>query len=86
MNAFGLAPLLLIFPVIGVLFNGFVGRRFVESDRKTGEKWTGWFGTMMAFGAFSVAVALFLSLQAHHYHAEVIHLFASLSCRGHSPL
>lgn len=75
MNAFGLAPLLLIFPVIGVLFNGLVGRRFVEADRKTGEKWTGWFGTMMAFGAFLTAVALFLSLQANHYHVEIIHLF-----------
>ena len=74
MNAFGLAPLLLIFPVIGVLFNGFVGRQFVDTDRKTGEKWSGWFGTMMAFGAFAVAVSLFLSLQAHDYHAEVIYI------------
>lgn len=75
MNTFGLAPLLLIFPVIGVLFNGFVGRRFVDTDRKTGEKWSGWFGTMMAFGAFLTAVSLFLSLQAHDYHVEIIHLF-----------
>ncbi|MFW5943478.1 MAG: NADH-quinone oxidoreductase subunit L [Chloroflexota bacterium] len=30
MNAFGLAPLLLIFPAIGILFNALVGRRFVQ--------------------------------------------------------
>ena len=75
MNAFGLAPLLLIFPVIGVLFNGLVGRQFVEADRKIGEKWSGWFGTVMAFSAFAVAVSLFLSLQAHDYHVEIVHLF-----------
>ncbi len=75
MNAFGLAPLLLIFPVIGVLFNGLVGRKFVEADREIGEKWTGWFGTIMAFSAFAVAVSLFFSLQANGHHAEVVHLF-----------
>jgi NADH-quinone oxidoreductase subunit L len=30
MNAFGLAPFLLIFPAIGILFNALVGRRFVQ--------------------------------------------------------
>jgi NADH-quinone oxidoreductase subunit L len=30
MNASGLAPFLLIFPAIGILFNAFVGRRFVQ--------------------------------------------------------
>ncbi len=38
MNAFGLAPLILVFPAIGVLFNALVGRRFVESEnRSSGE-------------------------------------------------
>jgi NADH-quinone oxidoreductase subunit L len=32
MNAFGLAPLLLVFPAIGILFNALVGRRFVQPE------------------------------------------------------
>lgn len=76
MNTFGLAPLLLIFPVIGVLFNGLVGRRFVDANRKTGEKWSGWFASIMALSAFAVAVSLFFSLQSHEFHApEPIVLF-----------
>ena len=47
MNAFALAPLILVFPVIGVLFNGLVGRRFVVANRESGEKWSGWFATSM---------------------------------------
>ncbi len=75
MNTFGLAPLLLIFPVIGVLFNGLVGRRFVDANRTTGEKWSGWFASVMALSAFAVAVSLFFSLQSHEFHAEVVTLF-----------
>ncbi|RMG96874.1 MAG: NADH-quinone oxidoreductase subunit L [Chloroflexi bacterium] len=75
MNAFGLAPLLLVFPLIGVLFNGLVGRRFIVANRNTGEKWSGWFASVMALSAFMVSVLLFLSLRSHEYHAEVVHLF-----------
>ncbi|MCA9968691.1 MAG: NADH-quinone oxidoreductase subunit L [Anaerolineales bacterium] len=75
MNAFGLAPLLLVFPAIGVLFNAFAGRRLVEADRKTGEKYAGWFASLMALSAFVVATLLFFSLQAHDFHAETVHLF-----------
>lgn len=75
MNAFGLAPLLLIFPVVGVLFNTFAGRRLVQADRKTGEMYAGWFASLMALSAFVIAVLLFFSLQAHEFHAEHVLLF-----------
>src|SRR5690606_18517969 len=80
MNAFGLAPLILVFPAIGVLFNALVGRRFVESEnRSTGEKWSGWFASLMALSSFAIAVLLFLSLRGNDFHAEVIRLFDWIS-------
>lgn len=69
-----LAPLLLVFPGIGVLFNGLVGRKFIENNRTTGEKWTGWFGTAMAVAAFFVAVGLFIALQAEP-EEHIVYLF-----------
>lgn len=72
---FGLAPLILVLPIIGVLFNGLVGRRFVDHDRKTGERWSGWFATIMALSAFVVAVLLNLALHANHFHAETVLLW-----------
>ena len=75
MNAFGLAPLLLILPIIGVLFNGIVSRHLIEADRATGEKWSGWFATGMACGAFIVSVLIFFSLGANGHHAETIVLW-----------
>lgn len=72
---FDIAPLILIFPIIGVLFNGLVGRRFVDYDRKTGEKWSGWFATFMALSSFVVVVLLNLALQASHHHAETVLLW-----------
>ena len=71
----GLAPLLLVFPVIGVLFNGLVGRKFIENDRANGEKWTGWFGTAMAVAAFAVAVLMFVVVRADPHEAHIVHLF-----------
>ena len=79
MNAFGLAPLLLVFPFIGVLFNGLVGRRFVVANRATGEKWSGWFASIMSLSAFLVAVLLFFSLQSNGFHAETVRLFDWIS-------
>jgi len=75
MNTFALAPLLIIFPLIGVLFNGLVGRRFVVQDREVGEKWSGWFASIMALSAFAVAVSLLFSLVSHDYHAVVVPFF-----------
>ena len=75
MGIFALAPLVLVFPVIGVLFNGLVGRRFVNANRSTGEKWSGWFASIMALSSFVVAVLMFVGLQGNGYHAEVVHLF-----------
>ena len=75
MNAFALAPLILILPVIGVLLNGLLGRRFVEYDQGIGEKWTGWFASAMALASFAVAVLLFFSLLAQGFEAQIVHLF-----------
>ncbi len=75
MNAFSLAPLLLIFPAVGVLFNTFAGSRLIRADRKTGEMYVGWFASLMAILAFVVAVMLYFSLRAHDYHAETVRLF-----------
>lgn len=71
MNTFALAPLLLIFPLIGVIFNGFAGRRFVAMDAKIGERWSGWFATVMAFSSFAIAVSFFFSLVANGGEAHV---------------
>ncbi len=76
MNAFGLAPLILIFPLIGILFNGLVGRRFVTANRETGEKWSGWFATAMVLGAFLVSILLMVSLFFNDFHVEIIPLFS----------
>ena len=75
MNTFSLAPLLIIFPLIGVLFNGLVGRRFVVQDRKVGEIWSGWFASVMALSSFAVAVSLLFSLVSHDFHAVVVPFF-----------
>jgi NADH-quinone oxidoreductase subunit L len=75
MNTFALAPLILILPVIGVLFNGLLGRRFVEANRANGERITGWFASLMTIGAFFVSVSLLLSLMAHDFHTEIVPLW-----------
>jgi NADH-quinone oxidoreductase subunit L len=76
MNAFGLAPLILLLPVTGILFNGLVGRRFVVANRKTGEKWSGWFATTMVLGAFLVSILLLFSLRSNDFHTVVVPLFS----------
>ncbi len=75
MNAFGLAPLLLILPIIGVLFNGIVGRYFLEANRTTGEKWSGWFASAISLATFVVSVLIFFSLIDNDYHAETVVMF-----------
>ena len=72
---FAIAPLLLVFPFIGVLFNGLVGRRFVQANRRTGEQWSGWFAVAMALGAFGVAVTQFIGLLGNDFHAEIVPIF-----------
>lgn len=75
MNAFGLAPLLLVMPIIGMLFNIFVGRRLVDADRQRGEPIVGWFATAMTLTNFVIAILLFLSLSANHHEAQSVTLF-----------
>jgi NADH-quinone oxidoreductase subunit L len=72
MTAYGLAPLLLLFPALGFFFNAFFGRLFVESDRKIGERWSGWAASLMAISSFVVALLLFATLEANHFEAKVI--------------
>ncbi len=72
MNAYGLAPLLLLFPALGVLFNAFFGRRFVDADRRIGERWSGWAASLMAISAFVVSVLLFATLQANHFETMIV--------------
>jgi NADH-quinone oxidoreductase subunit L len=74
MNLFALAPLLLILPAIGFLFNALVGRRFVNANRQNGERWTGWLAASMVIGAFLVALGLFFSLLSNEFHAEIVPL------------
>jgi NADH-quinone oxidoreductase subunit L len=75
MNTFALAPLILILPVIGVLFNGLIGRRIIESNRASSERIIGWFASLMTIGAFLVSVSLLLSLMAHDFHTEIVPLW-----------
>ena len=74
MNAFGLAPLLIIIPFMGFLFNALVGRRFVDSDRTIGERWTGWIASIAALSAFGIAVLLAFSLASHETEAEIVQI------------
>lgn len=77
MNTFGLAPLLLILPFAGFLFNALVGRRFVESDnRAVGEKWSGWIASGLALLAFIIGLSLAFSLAANNFEGETIRLFS----------
>jgi len=75
MNTFGLAPLILILPVIGLLLNGLFGRRFVEANPANGERLTGWLASLMTIGAFLVSLSLFLSLLAHGFEPIIVPLF-----------
>jgi NADH-quinone oxidoreductase subunit L len=75
MNVLGLAPLILIFPAVGVLLNGFFGRRFVDSDRNIGEKWSGWFASVMALSAFSIVLLMAGGLVANDFAAAPVRLF-----------
>ncbi len=79
MNAFGLAPFILVLPFLGILFNGLVGRRFIAANRQTGEKWSGWFASLMAIGAFIVALFLLFSLRSNNFHTEIVPLFTWIS-------
>jgi NADH-quinone oxidoreductase subunit L len=72
MTAYGLAPLLLLFPALGFFFNAFFGRKFVESDSKIGERWSGWAASLMAISSFGVALLLFATLRANHFEAKII--------------
>ncbi len=76
MNAFGLAPLILLLPLTGILINGLVGRRFVDANRRTGERWSGWFATTMVLGAFVVSLLLLSSLWSNDFHTEIVSLFS----------
>ena len=75
MNTFGLAPLILLFPAAGFLLNALFGRRFVNYDRKIGERWTGWLASGLALAAFAIAVTLYGSLQSHDLEQVTVNIF-----------
>jgi NADH-quinone oxidoreductase subunit L len=75
MNAFGLAPLIIFLPVIGLLFNALAGRRFVDADRNVGEKWSGWVASGAAILSFLIGLALLASLVANDFEAHTVQLF-----------
>ena len=72
MTAYSLAPLLLLFPALGFFFNALFGRKFVESDSKIGERWSGWAASLMAISSFVVAVLLFITLESNHFAAMIV--------------
>ncbi|MDX1615521.1 MAG: NADH-quinone oxidoreductase subunit L [Candidatus Promineifilaceae bacterium] len=79
MNAFGLAPLIIFLPALGVVLNGFFGGDFLKYDRKIGERWSGWFASAIALASFAVAVLLAMSLSANGHEAQTIFLLDWIS-------
>jgi NADH-quinone oxidoreductase subunit L len=75
MNAFGLAPLIVLIPAIGFLFNALVGRRFVDSDRRVGERWSGWVASVAGLLSFAVALLLAASLVVNDFEPVPVTLF-----------
>jgi NADH-quinone oxidoreductase subunit L len=74
-NTFGLAPLLIILPFAGFLFNGLVGRRFIDSeDRSVGEKWVGWIASGVALLSLLIGISLAFSLSANNFEGETVRL------------
>ena len=72
---FNLAPLLLLFPLIGALINGFFGRRIVKpNSHGEGELISGWIAAIMSILAFVVSVVLFLALR-DDYGPHLVKLF-----------
>ena len=61
---FALVPLIVFFPVIGLLINAFFGGKILESG-KSGEKIVGWIASGAAGLAFVVAVLQVISLMGH---------------------
>ncbi|MBS1262413.1 MAG: NADH-quinone oxidoreductase subunit L [Calditrichaeota bacterium] len=58
---------LVLFPLIGLIVNGLLARRWPE-------KLVGWFGSLMIVGSFAIAVALFLQLSGLDPHDRVVHV------------
>ncbi|MCA9989439.1 MAG: NADH-quinone oxidoreductase subunit L [Ardenticatenaceae bacterium] len=79
MDVIQLAPLILVFPIIGIFMNALFGRRFVDADRRVGERWSGWFASIMALASFGVAVLLLIGLAGNEFHAETVRLFDWIS-------
>jgi NADH-quinone oxidoreductase subunit L len=57
-SLFSLAPLVIVFPVLGLLINMSVGRRL-------GERFVGWLASLAVAAAFAVATVEFIALQGH---------------------
>ncbi len=82
MYTFSLAPLILFLPLAGLLFNGLLGRRFVDNDRASGERLTGWLATFMTLGAFVISITLFISLATNGFQAWFVPIFNWITIPG----
>lgn len=72
---FGIAPLLLVLPLLGFLFNAFAGRKFVDQNRTNGEKWTGWVAAGASLSTFAVTLVLLFATRAAPDSPHIIYLF-----------
>jgi len=62
---FALVPLIVVFPVVGLLLNILFGKAL-------GERWSGAIGSTAAALSFVIAVLQLISLQAVDYHAQIV--------------
>jgi NADH-quinone oxidoreductase subunit L len=72
MDVFSIAPWIIFLPAIGIILNSLFGGRFLAHDRNLGEKWTGWFASIIALAALAVAVLLAVGLASNGGHGQVI--------------
>lgn len=79
---YGLAPLLLLLPFIGFLINGLFGRRFVEADANSGERWTGWIAAGMSLATFVVTLGIFSTIITETNHVEIVTLWEWINVPG----
>ncbi|MBP9500917.1 MAG: NADH-quinone oxidoreductase subunit L [Candidatus Promineofilum sp.] len=75
MNTFSLAPLIIFLPLAGLVFNGLFGRMFVDNNRESGERLTGWLASLMTVGALVISITLFISLATNGFEAWYVPIF-----------
>ena len=66
-SLFGVLPLIIVFPIVGLLINAAWGRQL-------GEKWVGLVASTASGLSFVIAVLMFLALRGNGYAAQTIHV------------